>query len=325
MDIIAPSWLEAVFEQSQERHLGLCASAEAFFSIWLKRLRRDLAWTQQTLAEELGVAYSTVQLWERRPASGEPKGLPNPHHLNQLWALDRRTALARHLGGLFQDQRYATYRTPLVELIRAALEAGLDAPAETAATYLVDATESVDTRHPFAGAYQAHFASIAIAITQGQASDKAHEYCCLAERRFAAVAVQVDPWVLEQHRPLLRAIQNEELGFRFEQLRRAAKESPERLHGARAIIERLLALYEADGRQNHIYLQNAFETACAHLGRDDIQRYGVMLVDAIGTDRFNRFFNSLKEVANDRTLLDTILCHSAVKTNGERQDANVLH
>jgi transcriptional regulator with XRE-family HTH domain len=324
MDSIAARWLDAVFEQSQERRLGLCASTEDFLPIWLKQLRQDLACTQQTLADALGVAYSTVQLWERRTASGESKGLPNAHHLNQLRALARRTTLERNLGGLFQDQRYASYRTPLVELIRAALEAGLDAEAEAAAAYLADAIESVDMGHSFAGAYQAHYASIVFSVTKGQASTAAHRYCRLAETRFMEAAARVDGPVLEQHRPLLRAIQNEELGFRFEQLSRYAKGSPDRIQGAREIVDRLLGLYEADGRQNSIYLQNAFETASTHLGRDDIERYGVMLLDAIGTERFTRFFNSLKEMSNRRGLLDSILRHSVVKTNQERQDAKSL-
>ncbi|WP_295398877.1 helix-turn-helix transcriptional regulator [uncultured Thiocystis sp.] len=322
METSEASWLDVLFEQSQEHRRGLCASTEAFFPIWLKRLRREQSFTQQALADALDVAYSTVQLWERRHQPGDSRGWPNPHHLNQLRALSRRMTLERDLGDLFQDQRYAIYRTPLVELIRAALEAGLDTQAEAAAAYLADTRESVDMGHSFAGAYQAHFSAIVFAVTRGQASAAAHRYCRLAETRFVEAAARVDGRVLEQHRPLLRAIQNEELGCRCERL--YAMGSPERIQGAREIIDRLLGLYKVDGKQNTIYLQNAFETACAHLGRDDMEHSGVMLLEAIGTDRFTRFFNSLKEISNRRGLLKTILDHSVVKTHQEIQHAHVL-
>ncbi|WP_201090788.1 helix-turn-helix domain-containing protein [Thiocystis minor] len=307
METIEASWLDVLFEQSQERRRGGCASTEAFFPIWLKRLRREQSFTQQTLADALDVAYSTVQLWERRHQPGDSKTLPNPHHLAKLRALHRRQTVQQTMSGLFHEH-FRHYRNPIIDLIAAALEAGLDSQAEATVAYLANSGKSFGSRqHPFTRSYDAHFASIVFAITQGQGSAETLRYNQLAEALFHEAAASVDRTVLDIHGPLLGAILNEGLGYLCEHLHCYQNGSVERTQGAEEIIDRLLTLYAEDARKTSTYLENVFETACAHLQTDDIQRHGVRLVSEIGADRFRTFFNSLKEISNDRSLLDAIL------------------
>lgn len=61
------------------------------FKEQVKELRRKNGWTQEEMAQEIGVSLSTIQRWEKR--GGKPTRLPR----RELEKLFRQAGISNHM------------------------------------------------------------------------------------------------------------------------------------------------------------------------------------------------------------------------------------
>lgn len=229
MSYLQHKWLEISRQPHPARRYS---NQREFEADWVGGLRRRFGLSQEALASLAGVSVTTVQNWEN-PASRKKIA---EHNQDRLRDIERDLWIKSHVTVMEPNP-------PYIRAIHDLLAANRDGSAQGLAEYLLSAMPSEDPER----ARLLHWAALAYSI-QDPASARARS---LSEQALEAIG--------GGDAKLAAAIENEILGYQFEDLLAMPEGSDRQARGLRllAACERL---YQRD--QQAAYKWNALEVAC---------------------------------------------------------------